>query len=91
MLGDDAEADDMTYERESDDEGEGEEDKENGAAAKLSVKEIALDEFAFDMDKVGLLSKLAVYFSQGLTSPETWSLETVPSVPSNVLLLCFTG
>jgi len=51
MLGDDAEADDMTYERESDDEGEGEEDKENGAA-KLSVKEIALDEFAFDMDKV---------------------------------------
>ena len=53
MLGDDAEADDMTYERESDDEGEGEEDKENGAA-KLSVKEIALDEFAFDMDKVGL-------------------------------------
>jgi len=52
MLGDDAEADDMTYEREdSDDEGEEGEGKENGAT-KSTVKEIALDEFAFDMDKV---------------------------------------
>ena len=55
MLGDDAEADDMTYEREdSDDEGEAGEGKENGAA-KSTVKEIALDEFAFDMDKVCFL------------------------------------
>ena len=53
MLGDDAEADDMTYERDSDDEGEEGEDKENGAA-KLSVKEIALDEFAFDMEKASV-------------------------------------
>jgi len=51
MLGDDAEADDMTYEREdSDDEAEGE-GQENGAA-KASVKEIGLDDFAFDLDKV---------------------------------------
>ena len=51
MLGDDAEADDMTYEREDSDD-EAEEGEENGAA-KASVKEIDLDTFAFDMDKVG--------------------------------------
>jgi len=50
MLGDDAEADDMTYEREDSDD-EAEEGEENGAA-KASVKEIDLDTFAFDMDKV---------------------------------------
>jgi len=61
MLGDDAEADDMTYERQdSDDEDEDEDDfaaategKENGAAAKkTTVKNIDLDEFTFDMDGV---------------------------------------
>ena len=54
MLGDDAEADDMTYEREdSDDEDEAAdgEGKENGAV-KTSVKEIGMDEFTFDMDAV---------------------------------------
>merc|ERR1739838_134778 len=49
MLGDDADADDMTYNREeSDDECESGEGKENGPV-KTSVKEINLDEFAFDM------------------------------------------
>ena len=60
MLGDDAEADDMTYEREeSDDEGGDDDDaaaaegKENGVAAKkTTVKNIDLDEFTFDMDGV---------------------------------------
>ena len=48
MLGDDAEADDMTYEREnSDDEGE-----EEVGAKKSSVKEINVNDFAFDLDGV---------------------------------------
>lgn len=48
MLGDDAEADDMTYEREnSDDEGE-----EEVGATKSSVKEINVNDFAFDLDGV---------------------------------------
>lgn len=51
MHGDDAEADDMTYEREdSDDEAAGE-GKENGAV-KTSVKEINMEMFTFDMDAV---------------------------------------
>lgn len=54
MLGDDAEADDMTYEREDSDDEEASADgegKENGAV-KTSVKEIGMDEFTFDMDAV---------------------------------------
>lgn len=54
MLGDDAEADDMTYEREESDDEEGEgveggEDEAGAAAAapKIQVKEINLDEFTF--------------------------------------------
>lgn len=48
MLGDDAEADDMAYEREdSDDEGQAE-----AGATKSSVKEINMDEFAFDLEGV---------------------------------------
>lgn len=63
MLGDDAEADDMTYERQDSDDEEGGDDddaaaaegKENCAAAaakKTTVKNIDLDEFTFDMDGV---------------------------------------
>lgn len=53
MLGDDAEADDMTYEREdSDEEGEGGAEGGENAPTKTTVKEIDLDEFAFDMETV---------------------------------------
>ena len=53
MLGDDADADDMTYNREViDDEGALGEGKENGPV-KTSVKEINLNESDFDMDAVG--------------------------------------
>lgn len=54
MHGDDAEADDMTYEREeSDDEGDVEEGEgtENGQV-KTAVKEINVDDFAFNLDEI---------------------------------------
>jgi len=80
MLGDDAEADDMTYERDSDDEGEEGEDKENGAA-KLSVKEIALDEFAFDMEKVDAsdLPDATTAQTGAESSPATGDISVDPS------------